>query len=113
MVGPPRCPPLPAAIEVAAYRIVSEAITNVARHAKASRCLVHVTLTDGTLELSVEDNGRGLGVDHPSGVGTGSMRRRAAEIGGTCRIGPGRDGGVLVHAVLPLRPEDALAEVPA
>lgn len=113
VVGPHRCPPLPAAIEVAAYRIASEAITNVARHAQASRCLVHIMLTDGALELLVEDNGRGLGVELPSGVGTGSMRRRAAEIGGTCRIGPGRDGGVLVHAVLPLRLEDAVAEVPA
>lgn len=108
--GPSQCPPLPAAIEVAAFRIASEAITNVARHAEASRCLVRIVLADDALELSVEDNGRGLAAEHATGIGMISMRQRAAEIGGSCQIRHRRDGGVLVHAVLPLRPDVDVAE---
>ncbi len=58
MTGPDSLPPVPAAVEVAAYRIASEAMTNVAKHSGASRCTIDLGL-DGTLEVTVTDNGRG------------------------------------------------------
>lgn len=97
-------PELPEAVEVAAYRITTEAITNVVHHARASRCTVTVGLgADGaTLRVVVADDGRGLPADHREGVGLGSMRQRAADLGGSCTIEghPGR--GTWVTACLPL-----------
>jgi signal transduction histidine kinase len=92
---------LPAAVEAAAYRIALEALTNVARHAGASNCTVRIQ-RNGVLQLEVLDDGRGLLPDHAAGVGLSSMRERAAELGGTCAIGPGPGGGTLVCARLPL-----------
>ncbi len=100
VTGPP-APPLPAAVEVAAFRIASEAMTNAARHSGASRCLVGVELT-GTFELTVSDNGRGATPDAHPGVGWASMRERAAELGGSCTITSRPGGGLIVRAVLPL-----------
>lgn len=93
---------LPAAVEVAAYRIVAEAVTNAARHAAASQ--VRVTLRrDGTgLRVSVDDDGAGLRADARPGVGLRSMEQRARELGGTFQAGA-RDtrGGTRVEALLP------------
>ena len=100
--GPDVLPPLPAAAEVAAYRIAMEAITNVIRHSAGSRCVVAVETTASTLTLTVSDNGRGPGRDVGSGVGLTSMRERAAELGGVCTIDPRPDGGTIVRAVIPL-----------
>ena len=71
-------PPLPAAVEVAAYRIAQEAITNAVRHAGASRCEVRFDLDEGAglLRLEVIDDGRGIGEDRGVGVGLSSMRER-------------------------------------
>jgi signal transduction histidine kinase len=96
---------LPAAFEVAAYRIVSEALHNVARHAEAHRVLVRVTdRTDG-LHLEVHDDGRGLGgVPSPrsgTGVGLASMRERAEELGGRLTVESVAGAGTVVRAVLP------------
>ena len=91
--------PLPAAAEVAAFRIVGEAMTNVARHARASRVLVTLAHRDGALELCVQDDGIGVRPGAPTGVGLGSMHQRAAELGGTCEVSGGR--GTTVRAVLP------------
>ncbi|WP_245999975.1 sensor histidine kinase, partial [Nocardioides pocheonensis] len=91
---------LPAAVEVAAYRIACEALTNVVRHAGATACSVRVHL-DGALELEVADNGRGLSPDQPAGVGTLAMRERAEELGGRLEISSGQHGTV-VHARLPV-----------
>jgi len=101
-------PELPAAVEVAAYRIAVEAMTNAARHAKARSCHVRVgergpgSDTSRTLELEIEDDGRGLPAAIIPGIGLVSMRERAAEVGGTCTIEslPGR--GTRVLARLPL-----------
>ncbi|WP_433065354.1 sensor histidine kinase [Dactylosporangium sp. CS-033363] len=101
VTGPGDVPALPAAVEVAAYRIASEAMTNVVRHAAAARCRVRIDVTGGALHLSVEDNGRGPGAAAP-GVGWTSMRERAAELGGTCTVAPRPEGGTLVRAELPL-----------
>ncbi|MGW2220783.1 sensor histidine kinase, partial [Nonomuraea sp. NPDC001684] len=92
---------LPAAVEVAAYRIVQEALTNARKHASASR--ITVTLRrDDRLRVTVADDGIGLPPDARPGVGLGSMRERAAELGGTCAVRAGPGGGTVVHAELPL-----------
>jgi two-component system NarL family sensor kinase len=100
--APERLPELPAAVEVAAYRIVAEALTNVARHAHADGCRVRLTVADAVV-LEISDGGRGLPEDYRGGVGTTSMRERAAELGGTCTITPAPGGGTLVSAHLPLQ----------
>jgi signal transduction histidine kinase len=103
--APDRLPPLPAAVEVAAYRIIQEALTNVARHAQASTCSIRLTLPDD-LEIEIVDNGIGLPGDHPIGVGLHSMRERAEELGGTCVIERTAQAGTRVHARLPVVKEE-------
>jgi two-component system NarL family sensor kinase len=99
--APSELPCLSAAVEVAALRIVQEAITNVVRHARARVCRVRLA-ADGALVVDVEDDGRGLPDDRSPGVGLGSMTERADEVGGTCTITSRSGGGTRVHAVLPL-----------
>ena len=101
--APEDLPPLPAAVEVAAYHIAQEAVTNVVRHAEANTCLVRLDLDDGAgvLRLEVEDDGRGIGPERGTGVGLSSMRERAEELGGTCVIEPGAKGGTRVRVQLP------------
>ena len=99
----PQPPELPAAVEVAAYRIATEAVTNVVRHAGASRCVVTVSV-NGVLEVTIADNGRRPWDAERVGVGWSSMRDRAAELGGTCEIRRRAQGGTMVRAVLPLNP---------
>ncbi|HVP22173.1 MAG TPA: histidine kinase [Anaerolineaceae bacterium] len=91
----------PAAVEVAAYRITCEALTNVARHAQASRCTVRL-VADGELLIEVEDDGLGFAEGAHRGIGTWSMHERAEELGGTCQIEPGLHHGTRVTAHLPL-----------
>jgi len=99
--APDELPPLPAAVEVAAYRIAQEAITNVVRHADARNCIVSLGVGNG-LCLDIRDDGRGLPADRRTGVGLSSMRERATELGGHCEIGPAPGGGTCVLAWLPL-----------
>ncbi len=94
---------LPAAVEVAAYRIAVEAMTNVVRHAGARRCVVTVGIARG-VRLTVEDDGSGLPIAWRPGIGTTSMRERAIELGGTCRIETRPEGGTRVDAWLPFPP---------
>lgn len=92
---------LPAAVEVAAYRIVTEALTNVTRHSGASTAVVTLTMNPDTLHVGVHDDGANAGGDWRPGVGLTSIRERAAELGGRCTIRHDRGGGrVDVH--LPL-----------
>ncbi|HZY64480.1 MAG TPA: ATP-binding protein [Rubrobacteraceae bacterium] len=100
--APAGMPPLPAAVEVAAYRIAQEAVTNVVRHARADSCLVRLSPEKDALELEVSDDGVGLPEDRRSGVGLHSMRERAGELGGACKIEPMPSGGTRVLARLPL-----------
>jgi signal transduction histidine kinase len=97
---PADLPRLDPAVEVAAYRIVTEALTNVSRHAAARSCSVQLSL-NGALELAVSDDGRGLPPDQVPGVGILAMRERAAELGGWLRIEP-LSPGTRVHARLPV-----------
>ncbi|MGN6250905.1 MAG: histidine kinase [Marmoricola sp.] len=93
---------LPAAVEVAAYRIVGEALTNVVRHADASSCRVGLAVQGQALVVTVHDDGRGMPDDAEAGVGMVSLRERAAELGGSVAVSCPDGGGTLVHAVLPL-----------
>jgi signal transduction histidine kinase len=94
-------PVMSAATEVAAYRIAMEAITNAVRHAAARRCQVRIS-KDGELRLEICDDGSGI-PEHPvAGVGLVSMQERAAELGGSCTIARGPQGGTVVTAALPL-----------
>jgi signal transduction histidine kinase len=103
---PGQLPSLPAAVEVAAYRIVQEALTNVVRHAEASECVIRLALDDAhrTLRLEVRDDGRGLPSERGRGVGLASMRERAAELGGECVVESFPAGGTRVRASLPCTP---------
>jgi signal transduction histidine kinase len=103
---PGRLPPLPAAVEVAAYRIVQEALTNVVRHAEASECVIRLALDDAhrRLRLEVRDDGCGLPPERGRGVGLASMRERAAELGGECVVESFPAGGTRVRASLPCTP---------
>ncbi|GHF75673.1 hypothetical protein GCM10018790_61980 [Kitasatospora xanthocidica] len=102
---PDPLPELPAAVEVAVYRITAEALNNVLRHARARSATVSVRVDPGALELVVEDDGQGPGRSGPAhpGVGLRSMSERAAEIGGSCTV-DALNRGTRVHAVLPRRP---------
>jgi signal transduction histidine kinase len=102
--APERLPTLPAAVEVAAYRIVEEALTNVVRHANAQRCIVRLALGDA-LELEVGDDGVGVPQACRAGVGFTSMRERAEELGGSCVVEPATGGGTRVVARLPVARE--------
>ena len=99
--APESLPPLPAAAEVAAYRIVQEALTNVVRHARARACRIRLSAGD-ELRLEITDDGIGLPEDRHAGVGLFSMRERAAELGGTCELASIPTGGTRVLARLPL-----------
>jgi signal transduction histidine kinase len=93
--------PLPAAVEVAAYRIALEAVTNAVRHSQARTCTLILRREASVLRVRVEDDGVGLAESRPSGVGLSSMDERAEELGGTCTVTTDRRGTV-VEALLPL-----------
>jgi signal transduction histidine kinase len=95
--------PLPAGVDLAAYRVVQEALTNVVRHAAATRVVVRVTRAPGELVVQVDDDGRGA--EHPPGVpppaggrGLVGMRERAAALGGEVEAGPRPGRGFRVRA---------------
>jgi signal transduction histidine kinase len=110
-------PPLPPAVDTAAYRIIQESLTNVLRHAGPATATVEVAVRDGHLCVRVGDTGHGV-APRPRGAPTGhgliGMRERAASVGGTLDAGPGRAGGFEVRATLPVdvraEPVDVSAE---
>ncbi|GAB2537842.1 hypothetical protein GCM10027167_48130 [Nocardia heshunensis] len=100
-VSPAEFPELPAGVEVAAYRIVSEAVTNAVRHADARHIEISLDVATTVLTISISDDGQGL-PDHPRhGSGLASLVDRAEEIGGGCTIG-NTPQGMSVHATLPI-----------
>ena len=100
--APTDLPPLPAAVEAAAYWIAVEALTNASRHSGAAHCSLRVSLADA-LEVEVEDDGAGVPRRARSGVGMLAMRERAREVGGTLHVErPRRGSGTVVRARLPL-----------
>jgi signal transduction histidine kinase len=98
-VVPEQLGQLPAAVEAAAYRIASEALTNVSRHAGATHCVVRLS-RGRELAVEVRDDGRGMD-GRPAGVGLAGMRERAAELGGVCRV-EALEPGTRVFARLPI-----------
>ena len=100
--APEDLPDLPAAVEVAVYRITQEALTNVARHARAHSCVVRLVGNDD-VTLEIVDDGVGIPAGRSAGVGLSSMHERASELGGSCTVEPVPKGGtqVLVHLPLP------------
>jgi signal transduction histidine kinase len=101
---------------VATYRIVTEAVTNVARHARASNCRLTLCVNGGTLRAVVWDDGRGMSAEDPVGNGMQTMRERAEELRG--RLTVTSDGGTSLVAELPLgvvpprAPAEPLAKIP-
>jgi signal transduction histidine kinase len=99
--SPAKLPALPAAVEVAAYRIVQEALENVSKHARARQCAVRFAHHNG-LEIEISDDGIGLPPNIIPGVGLRSMRERAQELGGSYAIERGVSGGTRILARLPI-----------
>jgi len=100
VTGQPR--PLPASLEVSAFRIVQEALTNVRRHAAASHVDVRLRYGSDALEISIEDDGAGIrGTTPVEGHGLRGMRERAAMLGGALSVGPLGAGGYRVSVILP------------
>jgi signal transduction histidine kinase len=104
--APRDLPNLPAAVEVAVYRITQEALTNVARHAQAHKCFVRLAVNEEVNEevgLEIVDDGVGIPAGRSAGVGLSSMRERASELGGSCVVERAPEGGtqVLVHLPMP------------
>ncbi len=109
--APEELPPLPAAVEVACYRIAEEALTNVVRHADARSCRISLAVDGGSLRVEVRDDGRGLpevraGGSGRIGVGLTSMHERAAELGGRLVAEALPEGGTRVRAQLPMPKEE-------
>jgi signal transduction histidine kinase len=94
--------PLPAAVELSAYRVVQEALTNTLKHAAASRVDVRLRYDTGELGVQVRDNGRATGNGSGTGSGLIGMRERVAAFGGTLSAGAATDGGFAVDARFPL-----------
>ena len=93
-------PPLPPAVEQAAYRIATEALTNVIRHSRATSVVVRLGADDAGLHCEVLDDG-GCTIAWRPGVGIAGMRERVAQLGGSCEVGPGPRGGE-VRVCLPM-----------
>jgi len=94
-------PPLPAAVESAAYRITQEAVNNVVRHAEAHTCDISLDFSD-TLSLSIRDDGVGIPQTVKAGIGLASMQERAYELGGSCKIISNNGRGTRIEVELPM-----------
>ncbi|MGI5192414.1 sensor histidine kinase [Streptomyces sp. CA-288835] len=103
---------LPPGADLAAFRIVQEALTNVVRHSGSRHARVLLRYENDALKLRIDDDGPATGADAGgSGNGLAGMRERAAALGGTIEAGPREDGGFRVLAVLPLEHKAKLAEL--
>lgn len=97
-------PNLPAAVEVAVYRIAQEALTNVVRHSRAKTCVVRLVVNED-VAMEILDDGVGIAAERSAGVGLSSMRERAAELGGSCVVESTPESGARVLVRLPLAKE--------
>ena len=101
--APEPFPPLPAALEVALYRIAAEALHNSVRHSGASHCAICLVVDATSVTLTVTDDGYGLPATYLAGVGHHSMHERAAELGGSVAIFSVPTGGTRVAASFPFK----------
>ncbi|MBC8077180.1 MAG: GAF domain-containing sensor histidine kinase [Chloroflexales bacterium] len=101
--APEPFPLLPAALEVALYRIAAEALHNVVRHAQATHCTIRLAVNASAVTLTVTDNGCGLPATYLAGVGHRSMHERAAELGGGVTVFPMPSGGLGIAAIFTLK----------
>jgi len=101
--APESFPPLSAAVEVAAYRIILEAVTNVINHAQAENCEISLNLENGNLKMNIRDDGIGLPKERKHGIGLDSMRERAEELGGWFELSSSLQG-THVCAKIPVAP---------
>jgi signal transduction histidine kinase len=95
-------------VELAAYRIVQEALTNARRHAPGAAVDVELRYADDALRLRIRDNGPGQAARYHAGHGLLGMRERAAAVGGSLQTGDARGGGFCVEAELPAKAPDAM-----
>jgi signal transduction histidine kinase len=101
VIAPDPLPTLSAAMEVAIYRIATEAMHNVVKHANATTCTISITVDTKTLTLTITDDGYGISAVNRNGIGTQSMRERAAELGGTFAVQPAEPLGTRIEVRLP------------
>lgn len=99
---PDKLPSLPAAVEVASYLIIQEALANVMRHSGANKCKILIS-TNGNLHSEIQDQGRGITAKHHLGVGLSSMRQRSEELGGKFQVTSALNGGTNIIEDFPLR----------
>jgi signal transduction histidine kinase len=101
-----RCDPsartAPGAVQAAAYRIVQESLSNLVKHASATRARITIRRDAAGLEIEVQDDGRGFSRASNVGYGLIGMRERAMGLGGTLEVSPAPEGGLSVHAMLPI-----------
>jgi signal transduction histidine kinase len=97
--------PLPASVDLAAFRIVQESLTNIVRHAQADTAKVQLTYGNTDLTLQIGDDGQGPGAQTGGGSGIAGMRERATALGGELDAGPQPAGGFRVRARLPIGSE--------
>jgi signal transduction histidine kinase len=108
--APCELPALPAAVEVAAYRIITEAIVNIVRHSEAKNCKIDLNFLKNSqetgLQINIHDNGKGYRPvkerSDKGGIGVDSMRERATELGGSFRIEKGKENGTNISVFLPV-----------
>ena len=100
--APSDLPQIPSVIATTAYRTVAEGIANVARHSGATACRVHIALSEGCLDVTVEDDGRGFDTALQGGMGLRSIRARALDVGGTAKVESTAGLGTTIAARLPL-----------
>ncbi len=103
VIAPDPMPTLSAATEVAVYRIATEAIHNVVKHAQATTCTISFAIEAETLILTIVDDGQGISAGNFTGIGIQSMRERAAELGGTFALQPAEPLGTCIEVRLPWR----------
>ena len=111
-VAPEAVASLPAAVEVAAYRLVQEGVNNVLRHAGAGACSVTIHGNGARLIVTIGDDGRGIALGTSPGVGMASMRERVEELGGMLAVAPRQPQGTVLTAIFPLAGSER-AERPA
>jgi signal transduction histidine kinase len=97
--------PLPAGVDLTAYRLVQEGLTNALKHARAQRAHVLVRYGAGDIEVTVRDDGEGAASGDGGGHGLIGMRERVAVYGGELEAGPQAEGGFRLRAKLPVVPE--------